>query len=64
MAMEEPGPRVVSHKTNGNLISRIAHADYVTNYRVEPVIGSTPCTANDIERMAMKMNRMLTRRHT
>jgi hypothetical protein len=64
MTMEEPRPRVISHKTNCNLISRITHADYVTNYRVDPVIGRTPCTANDIERMAMKMDGMLTRRHT
>ncbi len=46
-----------------NLISLIANADYVTDYRVVPVIGTVPCTANDIERMAMKMDRMLGRCH-
>ncbi len=63
MAMEEPRPRVISNKTNCNLISLIANADYVTDYRVVPVIGTVPCTANDIERMAMKMDRMLGRCH-
>jgi hypothetical protein len=64
MAMEEPRPGVISHKTNRNIISRSANADYVTQYGVVPVIGTVPCTANDIERMAMKMDGMLTRRHT
>ena len=50
MAMEEPRPRVIGHKTNCNfIIRRIANADYVTNYRVVPVIGTVPCTADDIE---------------
>jgi hypothetical protein len=64
MAMEEPRPRVISHETNCNFISRIANADYVTNYRVDPVVGTVPCTADDIERMTMKMDGMLMRRHT
>jgi hypothetical protein len=64
MAVEEPWSRVISHKANRNLISRSADADYVTHYRVVPVIGTVPCAANDPEGMAMKMDRMLTRRHT
>ena len=64
MAMEEPRPGVIGHKTNCNFISRIANADYVTNYRVVPVIRTVPCTADDIERMAVKMDGMLMRRHT
>lgn len=58
MAVEKPCPRVISHKTNRNLITRIAHADYVTQYRVVIVIGAVPCTVNYIESVAMKMNRM------
>ena len=49
MTMEEPRPRVIGHKTNCNFITRIANADYVTNYRVVPVIGTVPCTADDVE---------------
>jgi hypothetical protein len=49
MAMEEPRPRVIGHKTNCNFITRIANADYVTDYRVVPVIGTVPCTADDVE---------------
>ena len=64
MAVEKPWPRVISHKTNRNVISRIAHADYVTQYRVVIVIGAVPCAANNIESVSMKMNRMLSRRHT
>ena len=64
MAVEEPWSRVISHKANRNLISRSADADYVTHYRVVPVIGTVPCAANDPKGMAMKMDRMLTRRHT
>jgi hypothetical protein len=64
MAMEEPRPGVISHKTNCNFISLIANANYVTNYRVDPIIGTVPCTADDIERMAVKMNGMLIRCHT
>ena len=64
VAMEKPRPRVISHKPNRNVISRIAHADYVTNYGVDPVVGTVSCTANDIERMAMKMDGVLTGCHT
>ena len=64
MAMEEPRARVVRQKTNRNIISSSANADYVTHYRVVPVIGTIPSTANDMERMAMKMDGVLTRRHT
>jgi hypothetical protein len=64
MAMEKPRPRVISHKPNRNIISLFAHADYVTYYGVVPVVGTVPCTANDIERMAVKVDGMLTRRHT
>ena len=64
MTMEEPRPGVISHKTNCNLISRIANADYVANYRINPVVGTVPCTADDIERMTVKMNGMLIRCHT
>jgi hypothetical protein len=64
MAVEEPRSRVISHKANRNLIPQIADADYITHYRVVPVIGTVPRTANDPEGMAMKMDRMLTRRHT
>ena len=63
VAMEEPWSRVISHKTNRDLIPRIAHVDYVTHYRVVPVIRTIPCTADDIERMAMEMDGMLSRRH-
>lgn len=59
MAVEEPRPRVISNKTNRDFISRTANADYVTHYRVVIVIGTVPCTANDVESMAMKMDRML-----
>lgn len=64
MAVEKPCPRVISYKTNRNVISRIAHADYVAQYRVVIVIRAVPCTANYIESVAMKVNRMLVRRHT
>ena len=64
MAVEEPRPGVISHKTNRDFISRSANADYVTQYRVVPVIGTVPCTANDIERMTMKVDGVLTRCHT
>jgi hypothetical protein len=64
MAVEEPRPRVISHKTNRNIISLAADADNVTQYRVVPVIGTVPRTANDIERMTVEMDGMLTRRHT
>ena len=64
MAMEEPRTRVIGHKTNRNIISGTANADYITQYRVVPVIGTVPCTADDIERMAMKMDGVLMRRHT
>jgi hypothetical protein len=57
--MEEPRPGIISNKTNRNLISLTANADYVAQYRVVPVIGTVPGTANDVERMAMKMDRML-----
>jgi hypothetical protein len=63
MAMEEPRPRIIGDKTNRNLISPIANADYVAQYRVVPVIGTVPGTADDVERMAMKMDRMLARCH-
>jgi hypothetical protein len=59
MAVEEPRPRVISHETNCYFVSRIANADYVTNYRVVVVIRTVPCTANDMETMAMKMDGML-----
>jgi hypothetical protein len=49
MAMEEPWPGIIGHKTNCNFITRIANADYVTDYRVVPVIGTVPCTADDVE---------------
>jgi hypothetical protein len=62
VAMEEPWARVISHKTNRDLIPRIAHIDYVTHYRVVPVIRTIPRTADDVERMAMKVDRMLSRR--
>jgi hypothetical protein len=64
MTVEKPWPRVISHKTNRNFVSRIAHADYVTQYRVVIVIGTVPCTANYIKGVSMKMDRMLSRRHT
>jgi hypothetical protein len=64
MAMEEPRPGVIGHKTNRDIISLIADADYVTQDRVVPVIGTVPCTANNIERMAVEMDGMLTRCHT
>jgi hypothetical protein len=64
VAMEEPWPRVISHKTNRDFISCIAYADHITHYRVIPIIGTVPCTANDPEGMAVKMDGMLTRRHT
>jgi hypothetical protein len=64
MTMEEPRPGVIGHKTNCNFISLVANADYVTDYRVVPVIGTVPCTADDVERMAVKVDGMLMRRHT
>ena len=64
MAVEKPCTRVISYKTNRNFISRIAHGEYVTQYRVVIVIGAVRCTANYIESVPMKMNRMLSRRHT
>jgi hypothetical protein len=64
MAVEKPWPRVISYETNRNFISRTAHVDYVTQYRVVIVIGAVPCTANYIESVAMKMNRMLSRHQT
>lgn len=64
MAVEEPRPGVIGHKPNRDFISRSANADYVTQYRVDPVIGSVTCAANDIERMTMKVDGMLTRCHT
>jgi hypothetical protein len=59
MAVEEPRTRVVGHKANRNLISRFTNADYVTHYRVVPIVGTVPCTANNMERMAMEMDGML-----
>ncbi len=59
MAVEKPRPRIISHKTNRNFISRAANANYVTHYRVVEVISAVPCTANDMKTMPMKMNGML-----
>jgi hypothetical protein len=59
MAVEKPRPRVISHETNCYFISLIAHADYVTQYRVVVVIRTVTCTANDIKTMAMKVDGML-----
>jgi hypothetical protein len=64
MAVEKPRPRVIGHKSNRNFISFITHADYITQYRVVIVIGAVPCTADYVETVAMKMNRMLSRGHT
>jgi hypothetical protein len=66
VAVEEPWTRVISHKTNRDFRARIriAHIDHITHCRVVPIIGIIPCTANDPEGMAMKMDGMLTRRHT
>jgi hypothetical protein len=64
MAVEQPRPRVINRKTEGNFISCSTNADYVTYNSVIPVIGTVPCTADDMEIMTMKMDGMLTRRHT
>jgi hypothetical protein len=61
MAVEKPWSRVISHKTDRNIISQISHADHVTQYRVVIVICAVPCTANNIESVSMKMNRVLSR---
>ena len=59
MAVEKPRSSVISHETNCYVIPRAANADYVTNNRVVVVIRIAPCTANDMEIMAMKVNGML-----
>ena len=61
MAVEKPRSSVISHETNCYVIrvSSTANADHVTNNRVVVVIRIAPCTSNDMETMAMKMNGML-----
>ena len=59
MAMEEPWPGVISLETDCDVIPCNANGGYITQYRIIVIVGIVPCAANDIERMAMEMDRML-----
>jgi hypothetical protein len=50
-------------ETNRDVIRKIANVDYITNYRIAVIVDLAPCATNDMERMTMKMDRMLLKRH-
>jgi len=59
MAMEEPRSRVISLKPDRDIIPRIADVNHVTPDGVVEIVTAVPCTAHDVERMSMKVNRVL-----
>lgn len=59
MAMEEPRSGVIGLEPNRNIIPSIADVNYVTQDRVVEIVTAVPCTAHDVERMSMNVNRVL-----
>lgn len=59
MAMQEPRSRVVSYKTDRNIVGTATDADGVTARRVSIVVCRTTGGANDVEGMAVQMEGVL-----
>lgn len=57
--VQDPGARVVGSEPDGDIIAIYAHRDDVTLDRVHVVIGITACTPDDIEDVAVKVQRVL-----
>ena len=59
MAMEEPRSRVISLEPNRDIIPSIADVYHVTQDGIIKIVSAVSCTAHDVERMSMKVNRVL-----
>jgi len=57
--MKDPRSRIVGPEANGDVVSFVPDVDYVAAERVYKVVFLAPCGANDVERMAMEVHRVL-----
>lgn len=57
--VQDPGARVVGSEPDGNIIAIYTHRDDVALDGVHVVIGITACTPDDIEDVAVKVQRVL-----
>ena len=53
MTMQQPGPRIVCHKPERNVVSAPADVDDVAAWRIDVVVCRTPRGAHNVEGMAM-----------